>query len=60
METETMESTAPTETEMTRLNKTISSRRERQQAHEYETPGVVLYLLSFQFISQNESLIPII
>ena len=45
--------------ETTTLNKQFPSERERQQAHEYETPGVVLYLLSFQFISQNESLIPI-
>ena len=32
----------------------------RQQPHEYETPGVVFYLFSVQFISQNESIISII
>ena len=34
--------------------------REKRQAHEYETPGVVFYLLSVQPISQNESIISII
>ena len=35
-------------------------KRERQYAHEYETLGVVFYLLSVQFISLNESIISII
>ena len=63
METETTATTekiATTETETTTINKQFPSVRERQQAHEYITPGAVLYLLSFQFISQNESLISII
>ena len=50
-----------TETETTALNKTIPNYQgKRQQAHEYETPGVVFYLLSVQFISPNESIISII
>ena len=55
-----METTSTIETEMTALNKTIFDYRERQQAHEYETPGVIFYLHSVQFISQNVSVISII
>jgi len=57
------ETTASTETEMTAVNKTTPNHqreRERQKAHEYETPGVIFYLLSVQFISQSESVISII
>ena len=53
METETTATTekiATIETETTTLNKQFLSEREKQQAHEYETAGAVLYLLSFQFI----------
>ena len=51
------ETTAMTETETTALNKTIPN---YQRESEYKTPGVVFYLLSVQFISQNESVISII
>ena len=69
-ETETT-ATSETETEMTTTTETTGTterpteycsvqEREREQAHEYETPGVVFYLLSVQFISVNESVISII
>ena len=56
-EVDEMETTAITEMEMTVLNKAIPN---YQREHEYETPDVIFYLLSVQFISQNESTIPII
>ena len=60
IQTETQTETTAT-TEMTALNKSIPNcQRERRQAHEYKTPGVSFYLLSVQYISQNESIISII
>ena len=41
------------------LNKKYPTAREKQQAHEYETPGVFFYLLPVYFISQNQSIISI-
>ena len=56
----TTETTATTDIEITALNKTISSYRERHQARTYRIPGVIFYLFSVQFFSQNESVISII
>ena len=58
--TVTTETTATTKTETTELKKEIPTATERQQAHEYETPGVVFCLLLVQFISQNNLVISII
>ena len=46
------------ETEMKREREMETSLR--QKTHEYETPGVVFYMLSAQFILQNESITSII
>jgi len=59
-ETETETLTATTETEITALNKTIPKLSELDNTLEYETAGVIFYLLSDQFISRNESIISII
>ena len=50
MDTDTTETT-------TELNKTITKWPREIQANEYKTPGVVFYLLSVQFVSQNQSII---
>ena len=67
-----METTVTTEMEMIGLNKTIANYKQeteikretetslRQQTHEYKTSGIAYYLLSVQFISQNESIISMI